>query len=71
VQVDSLEQALLAALPLGPQADAGGVSLPELFRVSRAAAGGPLGGVFTMHQPLLALCCTDDLVDGGSPSAAV
>jgi hypothetical protein len=33
-QVDSLEQALLAALPLGPQAAAGGISLPELFRVS-------------------------------------
>eukprot|EP00879_Flechtneria_rotunda_P007959 GHRR01008338.1.p1 GENE.GHRR01008338.1~~GHRR01008338.1.p1 ORF type:complete len:1287 (+),score=597.52 GHRR01008338.1:548-4408(+) len=32
LQVDSLEQALLAALPLGPQAAAGGVSLPELFR---------------------------------------
>lgn len=35
-QVDSLEQALLAALPLGPQAAAGGVSLPELFRVGVA-----------------------------------
>jgi hypothetical protein len=33
LQVDSLEQALLAALPLGPQGAAGGVSLPELFRV--------------------------------------
>jgi hypothetical protein len=34
LQVDSLEQALLAALPLGPQAAAGGITLPELFRVS-------------------------------------
>lgn len=33
LQVDSLEQALLAALPLGPQAAAGGVSLPDFFRV--------------------------------------
>jgi hypothetical protein len=33
LQVDSLEQALLAALPLGPQGAAGGVSLPDLFRV--------------------------------------
>jgi hypothetical protein len=36
-QVDSLEQALLAALPLGPQAAAGGVSLPESFRVRLCA----------------------------------
>ena len=32
LQVDSLEQALLSALPLGPQTAAGGVSLPEFFR---------------------------------------
>lgn len=33
-QVDSLEQALLAALPLGPQTPAGGVTLPDFFSVS-------------------------------------
>lgn len=33
LQVDSLEQALLAALPLGPQTAAGGVTLPEFFKV--------------------------------------
>ena len=33
LQVDSLEQALLAALPLGPQTPAGGITLPEFFRV--------------------------------------
>jgi hypothetical protein len=31
LQVDSLEQALLAALPLGPQTPAGGVTLPDTF----------------------------------------
>ncbi|CAG9462662.1 unnamed protein product [Pedinophyceae sp. YPF-701] len=31
LQADALETALLAALPLGPQAAAGGVSLPESF----------------------------------------
>ena len=44
LQVDSLEQALLAALPLGPQSAAGGVTLPEGFRgeltVSLRAARG-------------------------------
>ena len=30
-KVDSLEQALLAALPLGPQTPAGGVTLPDSF----------------------------------------
>jgi hypothetical protein len=39
LQVDSLEQALLAALPLGPQTAAGGVTLPEFFRVSQGLAG--------------------------------
>uniref|UniRef100_A0A1D2A348 C2 domain-containing protein n=1 Tax=Auxenochlorella protothecoides TaxID=3075 RepID=A0A1D2A348_AUXPR len=31
LQADALEHALLAALPLGPQGDAGGVSLPDFF----------------------------------------
>lgn len=31
VQADSLEHALMAALPLGPQSAAGGVSLPDSF----------------------------------------
>lgn len=31
LQADALEHALLAALPLGPQGAAGGVSLPDLF----------------------------------------
>jgi len=31
-QADAREQALLAALPLGPQTPAGGVSLPESFK---------------------------------------
>jgi hypothetical protein len=39
LQVDSLEQALLAALPLGPQGAAGGVSLPDLFRVRICVVG--------------------------------
>jgi hypothetical protein len=33
LKVDSLEQALLAALPLGPQTPAGGVTLPDFFSV--------------------------------------
>lgn len=32
LQADALEHALLAALPLGPQGAAGGVSLPDLFQ---------------------------------------
>ena len=32
LQADALEHVLLAALPLGPQGAAGGVSLPDLFR---------------------------------------
>ena len=32
LQADALEHALAAALPLGPQGAAGGVSLPDLFR---------------------------------------
>ncbi len=31
VQADALEHALIAALPLGPQSAAGGVSLPDSF----------------------------------------
>ena len=31
VQADALEHALMAALPLGPQSAAGGVSLPDSF----------------------------------------
>ena len=31
-QADALEHALMAALPLGPQSAAGGVTLPESFR---------------------------------------
>ena len=31
VQADALEHALMAALPLGPQSAAGGVSLPDTF----------------------------------------
>ena len=31
MQADALEHALMAALPLGPQSAAGGVSLPESF----------------------------------------
>lgn len=50
-QVDSLEQALLAALPLGPQAAAGGVSLPELFRVGVALLLMPCA------QLWVPLCC--------------
>lgn len=32
LQADAVEQALLAALPLGPQTPAGGVVLPEFYR---------------------------------------
>lgn len=31
VQADALEHALIAALPLGPQSAAGGISLPDSF----------------------------------------
>ena len=31
IQADALEHALIAALPLGPQSAAGGVSLPDSF----------------------------------------
>lgn len=33
MQADAVEQALLSALPLGPQTPAGGVTLPEFFKV--------------------------------------
>ena len=33
-QADAMEHALIAALPLGPQSAAGGVSLPDSFIVS-------------------------------------
>jgi len=56
--VDSLEQALLAALPLGPQADAGGVSLPELFRVSRAAAAAAIEALKDGLFPSSGALCT-------------
>ncbi len=56
--MDSLEQALLAALPLGPQTAAGGVLLPEFLKVSVAGtpmtparAGGP-----TTHPESLLTC---------------
>lgn len=32
MQADALEHALMAALPLGPQSAAGGVTLPDSFR---------------------------------------
>ena len=32
LQADALENALIAALPLGPQSAAGGVSLPDTFQ---------------------------------------
>lgn len=32
LQADALENALIAALPLGPQSAAGGVSLPDSFQ---------------------------------------
>ncbi len=44
LQVDSLEQALLAALPLGPQTAAGGISLPEFFKVSAVCVRGCVRG---------------------------
>lgn len=44
LQADAMEHALIAALPLGPQSAAGGVSLPDSFIVSLAAA---LQGVIT------------------------
>ena len=31
LQADALEHALIAALPLGPQSAAGGISLPDSF----------------------------------------
>ena len=39
LQADALEHALLAALPLGPQGAAGGVSLPDLFQGELQASG--------------------------------
>ncbi|GLC55559.1 hypothetical protein PLESTB_001000400 [Pleodorina starrii] len=39
LQADAVEAALLAALPLGPQTPAGGVTLPEAFKVSWVPAG--------------------------------
>lgn len=35
LQSDSLEHALIAALPLGPQSPAGGVSLPDSFKARK------------------------------------
>lgn len=39
LQADAVEQALLAALPLGPQTVAGGVTLPEAFLVDGGGQG--------------------------------
>jgi hypothetical protein len=46
LQADALEHALLAALPLGPQGAAGGVSLPDLFQgeLEVSGVGGPVRG---------------------------
>jgi hypothetical protein len=80
LQVDSLEQALLAALPLGPQSAAGGVSMPEGFRgeltVSlRAARGLPVWGLPWQSNPYCRLALGAQAVlsrrdrDTSAPSA--
>jgi hypothetical protein len=40
LQADAMEQALIQALPLGPQTPAGGISLPEFFKVRPGAGAG-------------------------------
>ena len=45
LQADAVEAALLAALPLGPQTPAGGITLPEAFKASAAEGGGAEGGI--------------------------
>lgn len=39
LQSDALEHALIAALPLGPQSPAGGVTLPDSFKARCSLAG--------------------------------
>ena len=49
LQADAMEHALIAALPLGPQSAAGGVSLPDSFIVSTPATD--LMSLFSIVQP--------------------
>ena len=48
VQADAMEHALMAALPLGPQSAAGGISLPDSFH-------GELQVLQTSQQPAYGL----------------
>ena len=57
VQADALEHALMAALPLGPQSAAGGVSLPDSF-AGELQVGLPLP-VTAEHLHVHAWPCTD------------
>lgn len=51
LQADAVEQSLAAALPLGPQKPAGGVSLPESFQVlALFCCGQSDSGRFTQSQ---------------------
>ena len=51
LQADALEHALMAALPLGPQSAAGGVTLPESFRGELQ-----VGATSCDHQHVWAWC---------------
>lgn len=56
LQADALEHALLAALPLGPQGAAGGVSLPDLFQGELQVGPAPLPRPRTASAPPTAPC---------------
>eukprot|EP00798_Chlamydomonas_sp_ICE-L_P002501 gene2501-5458_t len=62
VQADALEQALLSALPVGPQTAAGGIILPELFKgelnvTLREGRNLPVWGFPGQSNPFCQLVC--------------
>jgi len=67
LQADALENALVAALPLGPQGAAGGISLPDLFRgelqvVLKGAKNLPVWGFPWQSNPYCRLALGDQAV---------
>lgn len=68
LQADAVEQALIAALPLGPQTPAGGVTLPELFRGEvtvnlREARNLPVWGFPWQSNPYCVLTLGDQVAE--------
>ena len=61
IQADAMEHALMAALPLGPQSAAGGVSLPDSFhgelQVLKRASSLPMALTLHVNRQLLCSRC--------------